>query len=178
MSNTSLMVFPLYLTSNVSRLYLLPLHTSHGTVISGKKYISISLTPAPSHASQRPPLTLKENLPALKPRTLASIVEAKSSLIAVKTPVYVAGLLLGVLPIGAWSIFITLSKTLIFSILLQLPSGSLELFKAFERYGNKIRLISELFPLPETPVTAVKTPVGILTSIFLRLFSFAPLISI
>ena len=30
-SNTSAMFFPLYLTSRVSRLYLFPLHTSHGT---------------------------------------------------------------------------------------------------------------------------------------------------
>ena len=63
-------------------------------------------------------------------------------------------------------------------MLLQLPRGNLELFKAFERYGNKIRFMSELLPLPETPVTAVNTPVGIFTSMFFKLFSLAPLISI
>lgn len=43
---------------------------------------------------------LNENLPAVYPLAFASGVEANSSLIGVKTPVYVAGLLRGVRPIG------------------------------------------------------------------------------
>ena len=62
-SRTSLIVLPLYLTSSVSLLYLFPLHTSHGTYISGKKCISIFKTPSPEHASHLPPATLKLNLP-------------------------------------------------------------------------------------------------------------------
>ena len=61
-------------------------------------------------ASHRPPRTLKLNLPELYPRAFASCVEAKSSRMSVNTPVYVAGLDLGVRPIGDWSIFMTLSK--------------------------------------------------------------------
>ncbi len=79
--------------------------------MSGKKYISMFLTPAPSQAAHLPSLTLKENLPGKKPLASASGVFANNSRIGVQTPVYVAGLLLGVLPIGAWSIPITLSKT-------------------------------------------------------------------
>ena len=40
-SNTSAIDLSLYFTSNVSLLYLFPLHTSHGTYTSGKKCISI-----------------------------------------------------------------------------------------------------------------------------------------
>ena len=43
--------------------------------------------------------------------------------------------------------------------------------------GYKISLIKLLFPLPETPVIAVITPIGMLTSTFFKLFCFAPLIS-
>lgn len=42
-SNTSEIDLPLYLTSRVSRLYLLPLQVSHGTYTSGRKFISIFL---------------------------------------------------------------------------------------------------------------------------------------
>ena len=34
------MFFPLYFTSKVSRLYLAPLQTSHGTYTSGKKSVA------------------------------------------------------------------------------------------------------------------------------------------
>ena len=51
--------------SSASLLYLLPLQSSHGTVTSGRNCIWISLYPAPSQLSHLPPLTLKENLPAL-----------------------------------------------------------------------------------------------------------------
>ena len=66
--------------------------------------------PSPIQDSHLPPLTLKLNLPGLYPRAFASGVMAKRSLISPKSPVYVAGLLRGVLPIGDWSISITLSR--------------------------------------------------------------------
>ncbi|MGH2168232.1 hypothetical protein ACQ1Z1_14235, partial [Enterococcus faecalis] len=46
------------------------------------------------------------------------------------------------------------------------------------RAGYNIDRTSVDFPLPLTPVTAVSTPSGNLTSIFLRLFSRAPFIII
>src|SRR4030095_14616381 len=108
-SSTSLIDLPLYLISSVSRLYLLPLHFSQGTYTSGKKFISITRIPPPSHTSQRPLFTLNENRPALYPRIFASGIDANNVRMSVKKPQYVAGLLLGVLPIGDWSISITLS---------------------------------------------------------------------
>ena len=68
------------------------------------------MIPSPEQRSHLPPDTLKENLPALYPLSLASCVAANNSLIGVNAPVYVAGLLRGVLPIGLWSIAITLSR--------------------------------------------------------------------
>ena len=59
------MFFPLKRTSIVSRLYRAPLHVSHGTYTSGRKFISILICPSPLHVSQRPPLTLKEKRPGL-----------------------------------------------------------------------------------------------------------------
>ena len=58
------------------------------------------ITPSPSHASQRPPLTLKENLPGLYPLFLDSGRPVNQSLIGPNAPVYVAGLDLGVRPMG------------------------------------------------------------------------------
>ena len=72
MSSTSKMLFPLYLTSRVSRLYRLPLQTSQGTYTSGRKCISILIIPSPLQASHLPPLTLKLNLPFWKPLSLDS----------------------------------------------------------------------------------------------------------
>src|SRR5574344_2415577 len=109
MSNTSAIFLPLNLTRKVSLLYLVPWHTSHGTYISGKKCISIFLTPSPQQASHLPPLTLNENLPLSYPFIFDSFISANKSLISSKTPTYVAGLLLGVLPIGSWLISTTLS---------------------------------------------------------------------
>jgi hypothetical protein len=63
------------------------LHTSHGTYTSGRKFISILMVPSPAHASHRPPLTLNENRPGWYPRTLASVVAAKSLRMASNTPV-------------------------------------------------------------------------------------------
>src|SRR5215217_741810 len=99
-SSTSLIDFPLYLISSVSLLYLLPLHFSQCTYTSGKKFISITFIPPPSHTSQRPLFTLKEKRPAVYPLIFASGTAAYSVLISVKNPQYVEGLLLGVLPIG------------------------------------------------------------------------------
>src|SRR6476661_1298722 len=107
--NTSLIDFPLYLISSVSLLYLLPLHFSQCTYTSGRKFISIVRNPLPSQTSQRPLFTLKEKRPAVYPRILASGIEANRVRISVKKPQYVAGLLLGVRPIGDWSISMTLS---------------------------------------------------------------------
>src|SRR6476661_6035814 len=84
--NTSLIDFPLYLISRVSRLYLLPLHFSQCTYTSGKKFISITRMPPPSHRSHRPLFTLNEKRPALYPLILASGTEANNVLISVKKP--------------------------------------------------------------------------------------------
>src|SRR5699024_7651055 len=62
-SSISDIFFPLYFTCKVSLLYLLPLHTSHGTYTSGKKCISTLTVPSPLQASHLPPFTLKLNLP-------------------------------------------------------------------------------------------------------------------
>src|SRR6478672_6617310 len=83
-SNTSAIDFPLYLISKVSRLYLLPLHFSQCTYTSGRKFISITRIPPPSQTSQRPLLTLKENLPAVYPLILDSGIDANNVLISVK----------------------------------------------------------------------------------------------
>src|SRR5215217_6358617 len=99
-SSTSLIDFPLYLISSVSRLYLLPLHFSQCTYTSGKKFISITRIPPPSHTSQRPLFTLNEKRPALYPRIFASGTDANKVRISVKKPQYVAGLLRGVRPMG------------------------------------------------------------------------------
>src|SRR4030095_7296879 len=49
-----------HLIASVSSLKRAPPHTSHNTLTSGRKLISIVRTPWPSHASQRPPLVLNE----------------------------------------------------------------------------------------------------------------------
>ena len=58
------------------------------------------MIPSPKQCSHLPPDTLKENLPALYPLSRASGVAANNSRISPNTPVYVAGLLRGVLPMG------------------------------------------------------------------------------
>ena len=55
-------------------------------------------------------LDIKTETAFLVALCLASAVAAKRSRIWSKTPVYVAGLERGVLPIGDWSILITLSS--------------------------------------------------------------------
>ena len=132
------------------------------------------MIPSPLHASHRPPFTLKLNLPFLYPLAFASAVAANRSLIWSKTPVYVAGLDRGVLPIGDWSILITLSSCSIPRISLCSPGIVLARFSFFARLLYSISLTRELFPDPDTPVTQVKTPSGNFTSMFFRLFCFAP----
>jgi len=75
-----------YRTARVSRLKRRPLHASHGTKTSGKKFMATLVCPWPLHSSQRPPLTLKEKRPGPNPRTFASGSAAKSLLISSHTP--------------------------------------------------------------------------------------------
>ena len=80
--------------------------------------------PSPLQDSHRPPFTLKLKRPFLYPRIFASFVVANKSRISSNTPVYVAGLLRGVLPIGLWSISIILSRLSNPEMLLNFPGFS------------------------------------------------------
>ena len=126
------------------------------------------------HASHLPPFTLKLNLLLSYPLILASFVCANTSLIESNTPTYVAGLLLGVLPIGSWLIFTTLSTFSSPLIVLYLPGLSLELYILLNNVLPSISFTSVLLPLPDTPVTQMNLPRGKSTLIFLRLFSVHP----
>jgi len=55
-----------------------PPHSSHATLTSGRKFISLRLLPWPSQLEQRPPAVLKEKRPAFQPRMRASVVSANS----------------------------------------------------------------------------------------------------
>ena len=68
----------------------------------------------------------------------------------------------------------TLSSFLMPPIFLCFPGMVLARFKSLASRLYKISFTKELFPEPETPVTQVITPIGILTEIFFRLFSLAP----
>ena len=59
----SLIEWPLNVTLSVSRLNRFPPQTGHSTQMSARKSISSFFEPFPSHASQRPPETLKLNRP-------------------------------------------------------------------------------------------------------------------
>ena len=159
-------------------MYRLPSHTSHGTYTSGKKCISILMMPSPLQASQRPPLTLKLKRPFWYPLILASFVWAKTSLMSSNTPVYVAGLERGVLPIGDWSISIILSNWSIPLISSCSPGLTLELLIVWANDLYNTSLTNELLPDPETPVTTVITDNGISTSTSFKLLLFAPFIDI
>lgn len=89
------------------------------------------------------------------------------------TPVYVAGLDRGVLPIGDWSILIILSIFSIPFISLHLPGFSLAPFRSLAIVLYSISFINVLFPEPDTPVTHTNWPSGIFTLISFRLFSDA-----
>jgi hypothetical protein len=103
MPNTSPMDFSLKRMSSVSGVNRFPRHASQVTDTSGRKLISILFTPCPSHSSQRPPETLKENRDRPYPRIFASGRLANNSRMSSQNPTYVAGHERGVLPIGAWS---------------------------------------------------------------------------
>ena len=89
-----------------------------------------------------------------------------------------AGFDLGVLPIGDWSISITLSSASTPSIVSWSPGIVLALLSVFASDLYSISFTRELFPDPETPVTHVIIPRGICTSIFFKLFCLAPFIVI
>ena len=82
-----------------------------------------------------------------------------------------AGFDRGVLPIGDWSMSITLSSLSLPVMFLCFPGMVLARFKSLASLLYRISLTSELLPDPETPVTQVTTPRGISTEIFFRLFS-------
>ena len=174
-SRISWIFLSLNLISRVSSLNLFPLHISHSTYKSGRKCISTFTQPSPLQFSHLPPSTLKLNLPGLYPLALDSAVLAKISLIWVNKPVYVAGLDLGVLPIGLWSIEISLS---IFSspriFLNSVFSGIFELFNFEFTPGINVWLIKDDFPEPDTPVIATNLFKGISIFTSLRLLVFAP----
>ena len=122
---------------------------------------------------------MNENLPGLYPRLLDSGNPVNQSLIGPNAPVYVAGLDLGVLPIGDWSISITLS---INSVPLK-PLKGFGILRELLLLRNKFKELYKVcsikvdLPLPDTPVTHVKLPSGILRFTLLRLFPEAPLTS-
>ena len=71
-----------------------------------------------------------------------------------------AGFDLGVLPIGDWSIEITLS---IYSVpeISEKANGLVLLeYNLFKSFGNNVWLTSVDFPDPETPVTHINLPNG------------------
>jgi hypothetical protein len=86
MASTSPIVLPRSLTCSVSGLKRAPPQPSQVILTSGRKDISIFLTPWPSQASQRPPEVLNEKRLALQPRMRASAVSAKSLRIASQNP--------------------------------------------------------------------------------------------
>ena len=57
------MFLPLNVTRRVASLKRFPWQTSQGTYTSARKCISTTFMPSPSHASQRPPFTLKLKRP-------------------------------------------------------------------------------------------------------------------
>jgi len=61
---------------------------------------------------------------------------------------------------------------------LHFPGFSFEPFSSFATVLYNTSFTSVDFPEPDTPVIHVKTPSGIFTSIFFRLFCSAPKISI
>ena len=94
------------------------------------------------------------------------------------TPVYVAGLERGVLPIGDWSILIILSMFSSPFTSLHFPGFSFEPFKSLAIVLYNISFTNVLFPEPETPVTQINCPSGNFTFIFFKLCSVAPFTSI
>ena len=112
------------------------------------------------------------------PLAFASFVDANKSLISSNTPIYVAGLDLGVFPIGSWEILITLSIYSNPLICFTLPASYLPLFKVLYAFLYNTSVTKEDLPDPDTPVTKTNAPKGILTLTFFKLFASAPIISI
>ncbi len=132
--------------------------------------MEILLIPSPWHDSQRPPFTLKENLPLSYPRSFASRVCANRSRMSSNTPVYVAGLDRGVRPIGSCPITTSLS---IFSspwISRQAPGFTRSFPRACSTPFVRTSVTREDLPDPETPVTTVRVPRRIVAFTPLRLF--------
>ena len=84
----------------------------------------------------------------------------------------------GVRPIGLWSMLIILSICSSPRISLCFNGRSRAPCSLAASALYKMSLISVDLPLPLTPVTTVKSPIGICTSISFRLFPAAPIISI
>ena len=82
----------------------------------------------------------------------------------------VAGFERGVLPIGDWSMSITLSKYSTPSARVYFPNACFDPLCVLASMGYTISLTKLDFPLPDTPVTAVINPTGNFTSIFFKLF--------
>ena len=94
-----------------------------------------------------------------------------------KRPVYVAGLERGVRPIGDWSTWMILSSWLRPRIVVCRPGCWRARCSRLPTALNRTSLTSVDLPEPLTPVTAVSTPSGTLTSIDFRLLAAAPRIS-
>ena len=91
----------------------------------------------------------------------------------VKAPVYVAGFERGVLPIGRWSISITLSRNSRPLIVSQGAGVCLAPFKRIEAVLNKVSIVSVDLPPPDTPVTQISLPSGKSAVTDCRLFPVA-----
>jgi len=90
------------------------------------------------------------------------------------SPVYVAGLDLEFIPIGFWSTYTGVNVPFAAGISIEPhPTDSLR-----SRELTSTSSISVLFPEPDTPVTTVSLERGIFTSIFFRLWAWAPRTSI
>src|SRR5262249_12964758 len=176
MSRTWSTLRPRYFTSSTCGLKRLPSQTSHGTNTSARNCISTLTSPSPSHAAQRPPGTLNEKWLAVRPRDLASLVDANSSRIGSKALRYVTGFDRGVRPIGCWS-------TRTASVMNSTPSSFLNVptrlshppfARLIAAYNTSCTSVD--FPDPLTPVTTVNVFNGMLMSTSLRLCSLAPTI--
>ena len=170
------MFMPLYLTSRVSLLYRFPCrpHRVHICPAKVHFYFYNPIAPAVFAAAAS---YIKGKTAGEYPLALASWVDAKSSRMSLKTPVYVAGFERGVLPMGDWSMSIILSRYSVPLISLYAPGLTLAWFSSEARARYSIIFTRDDFPLPDTPVTQLKASRGNLTSRFLRLFSEAPRIS-
>src|SRR5256885_17076293 len=94
---TSLPLYLIFITCSPKRR---PLHFSQTTSTSARNCMSIVVVPAPSHASQRPPVVLNENMPAMTPFNFAAVVSDISLRISSHALMYVAGLERRERPIG------------------------------------------------------------------------------